>query len=140
MNRNTNSVNSSGNINSTEWSRRLFLRSSGLLFGLFVPFIYLNPLEGIINVVQKKTEFSEYGSFANLVKENRKFVVLIAKQYEHQGLSLKRLVELGNKGLITASGFYDKTADYSFISYAQYWVRVNMLQALAEKQKFGYLV
>jgi RNA polymerase primary sigma factor len=74
-------------------------------------------------------------SFDRLVKANLRFAVSVAKQYQNNGLSLPDLVNEGNLGLMKAARRFDETKGFKFISYAVWWIRQSILQALAENAK-----
>lgn len=83
----------------------------------------------------KRIKMGDQEALEKLTKANLRFVVSVAKQYQHQGLSLPDLINEGNLGLIKAAKKFDETKGFKFISYAVWWIRQCILQALAEQSR-----
>ena len=93
----------------------------------------INNIEGLNNKPLMNYMMDNKINTSELIASNRNYVEAVAKQYLNQGLELEQLIEEGNKGLVAAAERYDASKGCKFISYAIWWVRQSILQALADK-------
>ena len=96
--------------------------------------------EGLVSVEEeielaRKIKKGDIKALEKLTKANLRFVVSVAKQYQNQGLSLPDLINEGNLGLIKAAKKYDETRGFKFISYAVWWIRQSIMQAISEQSR-----
>src|SRR5574343_1903000 len=103
---------------------------------------YLNEISKVPMIdAQEEVELArriregDQAALERLVNANLRFVVSVSKQYQNQGLSLGDLINEGNLGLIKAAKRFDETRGFKFISYAVWWIRHSILQALAEQSR-----
>ena len=83
----------------------------------------------------QRIKAGDQAALDRLVRSNLRFVVSVAKQYQNQGLSLQDLIDEGNLGLVKAAQRFDETRGFKFISYAVWWIRQSILQAVAEQAR-----
>ena len=103
---------------------------------------YFHEIEGSVGLssedevqIAKQIQKGDHRVLSDLVRANLRFVVSVAKQYQNLGLPLSDLINEGNLGLIIAAKRFDGTKGFKFISYAVWWIRQSILQALAEQSR-----
>ena len=96
------------------------------------PLLTLEEELALVKAIQQKGPDCEEKE--QLVKANLRFVVSVANQYQRRGLSLEELIEIGNEGLVKAAVKYNLEADHKFISYAIWWIRQSIIQALEDNK------
>jgi RNA polymerase primary sigma factor len=99
-----------------------------------IPMITTEEEEDLARKIRKGGKEGEQAK-SRLVEANLRFVVSVAKQYQHMGLSLTDLIDEGNIGLVKAAEKFDETRGFKFISYAVWWIRQSILQAIAEQSR-----
>jgi len=96
------------------------------------PLLTLEKELALVKAIQQKGPDCEEKE--QLVKANLRFVVSVANQYQKPGLTLEELIEIGNEGLVKAAERYNLKADHKFISYAVWWIRQSIIQAVEDKK------
>ena len=99
-----------------------------------IPMVNLDEEEELAEEIRQGGKKGERAK-DKLVAANLRFVVSVAKQYQHKGLSLTDLIDEGNIGLVKAAEKFDETRGFKFISYAVWWIRQSILQAIAEQSR-----